>query len=1274
MSCTAVLVATLMAPPFVQESALDPQAPVALSVPTGFTADLVARAPDIRWPSAVHCLDDGSLLVAEDPMDMIGPADQPIDRILRLEFDHGDLVGGYSSTVFADGLYAVFGIESIGPEVFVVNMPHLTRLIDHDGDGVADQRDQLVTGLGPEPPGMEGGFNDHVVSGVMLGVDGWLYVSVGDKGIPLATGSDGSTLSLRGGGVVRVLPDGSRLELVASGTRNHLDVVLDERGNMFTYDNTDDGLGWWTRLTHIVEDGYYGYPWDYQEHPERMLPCITDFGSGAPAGGLYYGEARWPLRYRGSTYWCEWGKGAIERFDFVRDEATFGIDLKEDFARAAGDFEFRPLDLCLSPDGRYMYVADWGHPGWKVDDVTGRLWRIRRRDDAPDLATRLPPTPITTRELIEDLGSPSLRLRRRAQHELVKLGPRESVDELARVLARNPVEPRRRHAVWALAALGGDQAREAIEGALDFPNEDTRIQALRALRRRGRDLPRTILDMLTDESAFIRREAATTVGYLGDAGDAVRLVRRLQHEDDPWVRWAITRALHRLDVWDRSVLSWLHFTSDSRLDLMLALRGVYDLGAIERLAWFAAGKGADWSTGWAERLAPARARAVDVLAEAYRMPEPWDGTWWSTQPAKGPPPPKTVDWEGTELVRVALRGVLNDGSVAVRRAALDAVRLTGDRGSLPEVRARYDRETDPELRRAILEVLGELRDEDAVELLVRITGDPTVPAEDQELAVTTAHRIATPSTHAFLVDVVEDDALGPRTLARAVEALGRVDTEAVHGLLLQRLEHPSDMLRAAALRTLVAMRGRELRPFVLAALDDPSPLVQREAVRQVGALELRRALPVLRERYDNPSLREEIYRALARIPDPAALDIYLAGLSEVATREASRQGLLAVRAAVLPEIEARHRAGELVEPLLGQLRALYREPSPLLDWRSCGPFELPSGLPAFEGGRFLRTLDGPGAQRPIARPGWFDHRAEATAGFVDLDELLSDETNLEAWAWTSFELRRPELLELVLGSDDSLLAWVDGVLVHEFDGARAWAPDQDRVALELSAGPHELVVRVGQGVGDWAFSVSLEHEERSDLFRDGDLSVDSSRVQEYIDYASENRGDLANGFRLLTDARRLGCVRCHRITTMNGLLGDQVGPSLDGIGARYGPRQMAISILKPSLRVASGYETHRVWTHSGEQHSGQILGESRESLILVDSSGEQRLLQKRDIAGRAAMETSVMPDGYQSLMTREEFADLVTFLRSLGGGGASPAAPAAPPEQQPARKGTSGRR
>ena len=370
---------------FAPQMDVPPPAPQSLELPAGFRAELVDEAPNLRWPSAVHCLEDGSLLVAEDPMDMPGPADEPIDRLWLYRFDED---GRATRTLFADQLYAVFGLQQIDEAVYVMNMPELTVLRDTDGDGVADQREVLIDDLGPPAPGWPGGFNDHIVSGLRLGMDGFLYVSVGDKGVPRAHGTDGSAITLHGGGVVRVRPDGSQLEVVARGTRNHLDVAINSKGDLFTHDNTDDGLGWWTRLTHIVRGGAYGYPWDYREHPERHLPPMTDFGGGSPCGGLAYRGGAWGQEFADSLFFCEWGKGILRRFVLAEDGSSYRLVSDQDFARGGEVSNFRPLDVCTSPDGRFLYLADWGYGGWRADNVSGRLWRIRKSDDvgAPEPA------------------------------------------------------------------------------------------------------------------------------------------------------------------------------------------------------------------------------------------------------------------------------------------------------------------------------------------------------------------------------------------------------------------------------------------------------------------------------------------------------------------------------------------------------------------------------------------------------------------------------------------------------------------------------------------------------------------------------------------------------------------------------------------------------------------------------------------------------------------------------------------------------------------------
>src|SRR5207253_1061136 len=75
---------------------------------------------------------------------------------------------------------------------------------------------------------------------------------------------------------------------------------------------------------------------------------------------------------------------------------------------------------------------------------------------------------------------------------------------------------------------------------------------------------------------------------------------------------------------------------------------------------------------WTKEVHPSdRADALRVLAELHRQRPQWDGKWWGTQPVKGAPEPKTVDWAGTPLVLAAITGALKDPAPEVRRAAVE---------------------------------------------------------------------------------------------------------------------------------------------------------------------------------------------------------------------------------------------------------------------------------------------------------------------------------------------------------------------------------------------------------------------------------------------------------------------------------------------------------------------------------------------------------------------------------------------------------------------------
>ena len=107
-----------------------------------------------------------------------------------------------------------------------------------------------------------------------MGIDGWIYIAVGDYGFHGAKGKDGTTLSQRGGGILRVRPDGTELEVFATGLRNPFAIAIDPYLNLFTRDNTNDGAGWDVRVSHLIQTADYGYSQRFANFPDEIMPPL----------------------------------------------------------------------------------------------------------------------------------------------------------------------------------------------------------------------------------------------------------------------------------------------------------------------------------------------------------------------------------------------------------------------------------------------------------------------------------------------------------------------------------------------------------------------------------------------------------------------------------------------------------------------------------------------------------------------------------------------------------------------------------------------------------------------------------------------------------------------------------------------------------------------------------------------------------------------------------------------------------------------------------------
>ena len=140
--------------------------------------------------------------------------------------------------------------------------------------------------------------------------------------------------------------------------------------------------------------------------------------------------------------------------------------------------------------------------------------------------------------------------------------------------------------------------------------------------------------------------------------------------------------------------------------------------------------------------------------------------------------------------------------------------------------------------------------------------------------------------------------------------------------------------------------------------------------------------------------------------------------------------------------------------------------------------------------------------------------------------------------------------------------------------------------------------------------------------------------------ALQAKGDAERGKTLFAAQ---SCRACH--TDADGQT--PKGPHLVDIGKRYSPVELVESILRPSVKIAQGYESYSFAMADGQVFIGFVVSEGASTVQIRESSGALRELKRSDIEERRRHEPSVMPEGVAATMTPEQLADLVAYLQSL---------------------------
>jgi glucose/arabinose dehydrogenase len=275
--------------------------------PAGFKVQkFAADMQNPRWP---YVLPDGSVLIAESNTDKKKSA----NRIVRLVDADGDGVAEQKS-VFLEGLNQPLGMLVLGEHFYVANTDALVRYPFKPGVVRLDGAGTKVLDLPAD------GYNNHWTRNVVASPDGKkLYVSVGS-----ATNNDEKldqdAKEPRRAAILECNPDGSEMKIYCSGIRNPVGMAFEPTTSvLWAAVNERDKLGddlVPDYITGVKPGAFYGWPYAYfgpnedPRHPNVRPDLVAktikpDFALGAHTAslGLCFSTGKqFPDAYRGGAF------------------------------------------------------------------------------------------------------------------------------------------------------------------------------------------------------------------------------------------------------------------------------------------------------------------------------------------------------------------------------------------------------------------------------------------------------------------------------------------------------------------------------------------------------------------------------------------------------------------------------------------------------------------------------------------------------------------------------------------------------------------------------------------------------------------------------------------------------------------------------------------------------------------------------------------------------------------------------------------------------------
>jgi putative membrane-bound dehydrogenase-like protein len=158
------------------------------------------------------------------------------------------------------------------------------------------------------------------------------------------------------------------------------------------------------------------------------------------------------------------------------------------------------------------------------------------------------------------------------------------------------------------------------------------------------------------------------------------------------------------------------------------------------------------------------------------------------------------------------------------------------------------------------------------------------------------------------------------------------------------------------------------------------------------------------------------------------------------------------------------------------------------------------------------------------------------------------------------------------------------------------------------------------------------------------LGADPEQQQKKLEDLSGllNGGDFSRGKEVFFGSKAL-CATCHRVHGQGGL----IGPNLTTIADIRTGRDLLESLVYPSASIVQSYEPFIAETNDGQVASGLIVRQTPDEVVIRGADLAENRIPAGRIKSLQQSPISIMPQGLDAMLTRDELRDLLAYLQRL---------------------------